>query len=148
MIEKIKNQILNYFNTDKNKYSIVFTLNCTGALKMVGEMFDWTEQSRFIYHLFSHNSVLGIRKYALNSNASFSTFKSTKKNFDLLFSKSGESNLFAFPAECIIFFIFFIIFYFYFYFILFIFQLIGNFTGKKISLDLINTVHNKSTEKK
>ena len=42
-----------------------FIKGTTACLKMVGESFPWSEKSLFIYLKQNHNSVLGIREYAV-----------------------------------------------------------------------------------
>src|SRR5690348_5999275 len=49
---------------------ITMLSGCSAALKMVGEMFRWSQNSQFCYLLENHNSVLGIREYAASSGAS------------------------------------------------------------------------------
>ncbi len=47
----------------------IFTSNCTGALKIVGESFPFEAKSRFVLAEDSHNSVNGIRRYAEEKGA-------------------------------------------------------------------------------
>ena len=45
-------------------YTVVFTPNASGALKLVGEAFPFTQDSAYVLSADSHNSVHGIRKFA------------------------------------------------------------------------------------
>lgn len=63
-------QVLEYFNASPEDYSCIFTSGATAALKLVGETFPWTQDSNFLYTMENHNSVLGIREYALGLGAS------------------------------------------------------------------------------
>lgn len=63
-------QVLEYFNASPEDYSCIFTSGATAALKLVGETFPWTNDSNFLYTMENHNSVLGIREYALGQGAS------------------------------------------------------------------------------
>jgi len=47
----------------------VFTSGATSALKLVGETFPWSAESEYWYTSENHNSVLGIREYALDQGA-------------------------------------------------------------------------------
>jgi molybdenum cofactor sulfurtransferase len=62
--------VLEYFNASPEDYSCLFTSGATAALKLVGETFPWTQDSNFLYTMENHNSVLGIREYALAQGAS------------------------------------------------------------------------------
>ena len=50
-------------------YTVIFTSNATGALKLVGEAFPFVEGSSFILGADSHNSVHGIRQFAASRGA-------------------------------------------------------------------------------
>ena len=58
-------------------YTVVFTANATGALKLVGEAFPFNESSSFVLGADSHNSVHGIRQFALRRGASINYIDST-----------------------------------------------------------------------
>ena len=45
-------------------YTVVFTANATGALKLVGESFPFAEGGSYLLSADSHNSVHGIRQFA------------------------------------------------------------------------------------
>ncbi|KNC86408.1 hypothetical protein SARC_01458 [Sphaeroforma arctica JP610] len=59
-----RKHVLDHFNADEKEYSVVFTSGATGALKIVGECFPFTEKSTFAFLNVNHNSVVGIREYA------------------------------------------------------------------------------------
>ncbi|KAJ4810324.1 Molybdenum cofactor sulfurase [Rhynchospora pubera] len=69
LISEARQQVLRYFKASLKDYKCIFTSGATGALKLVGEFFPWSEESHFMYTLENHNSVLGIREYALNKGA-------------------------------------------------------------------------------
>ena len=50
---------------------MVFTRSATDSLKLVGETFPWSKSSEFRYLRENHNSVLGIRQYALEHGACY-----------------------------------------------------------------------------
>eukprot|EP00798_Chlamydomonas_sp_ICE-L_P024132 gene24132-9714_t len=119
-IEEARLEILRFFNADPAQYQVVFTRSATGALKMVGETFPWDEGSKFRYLRENHNSVLGIREYALVHGLSLrlwgqfqavaedlvESWLSADQDPDMDHIPSGEYSaekpaysLFAFPAE-------------------------------------------------
>ncbi|XP_075093076.1 molybdenum cofactor sulfurase isoform X1 [Nicotiana tabacum] len=126
IVAKARQQVLNFFNASPREYSCIFTSGATSALKLVGETFPWSSQSSFMYSVENHNSVLGIREYALSKGAAafavdieesthLGESESPKSNLKLTQhhvqrrSECGELkegttgnayNLFAFPSEC------------------------------------------------
>ncbi|PSR80399.1 hypothetical protein PHLCEN_2v6732 [Hermanssonia centrifuga] len=58
-------------------YTVIFTANATGALKLVGEAFPFAEGSAFVLGADSHNSVHGIRQYATRRGAQVHYIEST-----------------------------------------------------------------------
>ena len=58
-------------------YTVIFTANATGALKLVGEAFPFREQGSFVLGADSHNSVHGIREFAVRGGAKVHYIPST-----------------------------------------------------------------------
>ncbi|KAJ7099316.1 pyridoxal phosphate-dependent transferase [Mycena belliarum] len=56
--------VLSFFQAPSDEYTVVFTPNATGALKLVGEAYPFTGASSYVLACDSHNSVHGIRDYA------------------------------------------------------------------------------------
>ncbi|XP_024966183.1 molybdenum cofactor sulfurase isoform X2 [Cynara cardunculus var. scolymus] len=145
VLEDARNQVLKICNASPKEYKCIFTSGATAALKLVGEAFPWSSQSTFMYTIENHNSVLGIREYALNEGAAAlaidfreatksDTCRSTRssiKVFQHPLQKRSEArvldeeptghtyNLFAFPSEC-------------------------NFSGVRFNLDLIDIIKEDS----
>ncbi|KAL5731571.1 molybdenum cofactor sulfurtransferase [Ranunculus cassubicifolius] len=69
IVRAARQQVLDYCNASPNDYKCIFTSGATSALKLVGECFPWSDESCFMYTMENHNSVLGIREYALNNGA-------------------------------------------------------------------------------
>lgn len=140
IVRAAREQVLDYFNASMKDYKCIFTSGATAALKLVGEAFPWSHQSSYMYTMENHNSVLGIREYALSQGAaafaidveeavdndglSESLVTSTKISLHPIQRRKGASfperdpaggayNLFAFPSEC-------------------------NFSGSRFNLDLVN----------
>ncbi|KAA8527170.1 hypothetical protein F0562_008601 [Nyssa sinensis] len=120
-------QVLDFCNASPRDYKCIFTSGATAALKLVGEAFPWSSQSSFMYTMENHNSVLGIREYALNKGAAAFAIDIEEAGHHGEASKSPASpikvlqhpiqrrnevrlleeeptgnvyNLFAFPSEC------------------------------------------------
>jgi molybdenum cofactor sulfurtransferase len=123
-IEAARNRILLFFDADPNEYKVVFTLNSSGALKLVGESFPFELGSRFSLTADNHNSVNGIREFArakralidyipLNSDLRVDNFEESLPETD-----KSKHNLFAYPAQ-------------------------SNFSGAKHPLGWIELAHSK-----
>ena len=63
-VEHARAYVLKYFNADPDEYDVIFTPNASGALKIVGESFPFTADSRYMLIFDNHNSVNGIREFA------------------------------------------------------------------------------------
>lgn len=136
IIREARQQVLDYFKASPKEYKCIFTSGATGALKLVGECFPWSSQSNFMYTMENHNSVLGIREYALSKGAAAFAIEieeaadsikvlqhSIQRRGDAS-SKEEEAigttyNLFAFPSEC-------------------------NFSGVRYSVDLFKNIKENS----
>eukprot|EP00026_Physarum_polycephalum_P002275 Phypoly_transcript_02281.p1 GENE.Phypoly_transcript_02281~~Phypoly_transcript_02281.p1 ORF type:complete len:806 (+),score=63.06 Phypoly_transcript_02281:39-2420(+) len=114
-IEQVRDRILQFFNTSSKNYHVIFTSGCTDGLKKVAEWFPWNSSSAFVYSEESHNSVVGMREYALQKGASFHTVNPSDlsgrsgyknlsnrlKELQLHDTKSfSKCNLLAFPGQC------------------------------------------------
>ncbi|KAL8126629.1 hypothetical protein AgCh_013760 [Apium graveolens] len=141
IVREARQQVLNFCNASAKEYKCIFTSGATAALKLVGEAFPWSSRSSFMYTMENHNSVLGIREYALakgsaafaidieqaghhdglgNTKSSLKVLKHTVQRrceIRILNEEPAEKafNLFAFPSEC-------------------------NFSGVKFNLDLANII--------
>lgn len=145
-VEEARDAVLKYFNADPAEYQIVFTRSATEALKIVGETYPWGPRSEFAYLRENHNSVLGVREYAMAKGGRFHAINETSveawvrdssgddvtRFLDATSVSSGRRpvpptedddgtvhNLFAFPAE-------------------------DNFAGVKYPLSWINAIKAKS----
>ncbi|CAK9157769.1 unnamed protein product [Ilex paraguariensis] len=145
IVGEARQQVLNFCNASPWEYKCIFTSGATAALKLVGETFPWSSQSSFMYTMENHNSVLGIREYALSQGAaaiavdieeaahdSGSTNPaSSHKVLQHQMQRRSEArvvdeeligdayNLFAFPSEC-------------------------NFSGVRFNLDLVKVIKQDS----
>jgi molybdenum cofactor sulfurtransferase len=69
--------VLSFFQAPP-EYTVVFTSNATGALKLVGESYPFTNESAYILGADSHNSVHGIREFAARAGAKVCYIDSTE----------------------------------------------------------------------
>jgi molybdenum cofactor sulfurtransferase len=106
-LERARTAVLRYFNAS-DEYSVVFTPNATGALKLIGEAYPFETGSRFLLTSDNHNSVNGIREFARAAGATTSyvpsTLPSLRVDDDQLEAAlhqadHGNNNVFAYPAQ-------------------------------------------------
>lgn len=109
MVEQARADVLKYFNASPDEYTVIFTHNATGALKLLGESYPFAPGGSFLLTFDSHNSVNGIREFAKSKGASVSYIPVEKSNLrlnqDVLDTylidrrSGGKGNLFAYPAQ-------------------------------------------------
>lgn len=63
-VEDCRQSILRYFHASPEDYVLVFTLNASAGLKLVGESFPFAPDGRLLLTFDNHNSVNGIREFA------------------------------------------------------------------------------------
>lgn len=61
--------VLSFFNASPDVYDVIFTANASAAIKLVAESFPFARNSNLFLLADNHNSVLGIREYALRAGA-------------------------------------------------------------------------------
>src|SRR5690625_1816221 len=69
VVERARRRVLEFFNADSSEYEVIFTLNASGALKVVGEAYPFRKGSSFRLTADNHNSVNGIREFAKQHGA-------------------------------------------------------------------------------
>ncbi len=108
LIEATRQSILRFFNADAAEYVVIFTSNASGALKLVGEAYPFGEGCCYLLTFDNHNSVNGIREYAIAKGARITyvpvlpprmRLDEEKLEVFLKQKKEGCNNLFAFPAQ-------------------------------------------------
>jgi selenocysteine lyase/cysteine desulfurase len=68
-ILEARHGVLEFLNADEGEYTVIFTANASAACKLVGESFPFRHSSVFALAADNHNSVVGIREYALARGA-------------------------------------------------------------------------------
>jgi molybdenum cofactor sulfurtransferase len=105
MVDRVRERLLAFFRADPDEYEVVFTLNATGALKLVGEAYPFESGSRFVLTADNHNSVNGIREYAAAHEAEIhyvpleGGLKIPAVTGALEGCDRSRSNLFVYPAQ-------------------------------------------------
>lgn len=107
-VEETRSAILRFFNASPDEYVVIFTSNASGALKLVGESYPFGKGCRYLLTFDNHNSVNGIREYALAKGAEVTyipvlppRMRVDESRLPEFFSlaKEGCHNLFAYPAQ-------------------------------------------------
>ena len=107
LVESARAAVLDHFNGARD-YTAIFTLNASGALKLVGESFPFEPGGRFLLTADNHNSVNGVREFARVRGAEvrYAPLTVPELRIDepsLLAALDerdpGRANLFAFPAQ-------------------------------------------------
>ena len=107
-VERTRRHVLTWFNARAEDYTLIFTQNASGALKLVGESFPFAPGSRYLLTFDNHNSVNGIREFARQKGASVSyaplvmpelRLDSARLESLLDQANPAHENLFAYPAQ-------------------------------------------------
>ena len=108
LIESTRATVLQFFNADPAEYTVIFTQNASGALKLVGESYPFEPGSRYLLTFDNHNSVNGIREFAHAKGAevtyipiSLPDMRVDMDSLDASLDLAGadKNNLFAYPAQ-------------------------------------------------
>ncbi len=125
-VERTRAATLAYFN-GAGEYTAVFTLNASGAIKLVAEAYPFAAGGRLLLSADNHNSVNGVREFAKGKGATVDYAPLTRPDLridlpkmETLLAKAdpAASNLLAFPAQ-------------------------SNFSGVKHPLSLVDAAHAK-----
>jgi len=104
-IEEARLSVLKFFNADPEIYSVIWTPNATGAIKLVGENYPFDEDSRLLLTSDVHNSCNGCKRYAEKKRSKIRYIPLDKElrlynTKAYLNRKLIGNNLFMFPAQC------------------------------------------------
>jgi molybdenum cofactor sulfurtransferase len=104
-VETARARVLDFFDADPDEYDVIFTLNASGALKLVGESYPFTPESRCVLIADNHNSVNGIREFAKAHRAQvrYLPLDDELRVADIERGLAGldgaKDNLFCYPAQ-------------------------------------------------
>jgi selenocysteine lyase/cysteine desulfurase len=103
LIEDARRLTLEFFDADPIEYEVIFTANATGAMRLVGEAFPFERRSRLVLSADNHNSVNGIREFALARGADVHYVpldgELRLEGEERLLTPTAAPSLFAFPAQ-------------------------------------------------
>jgi selenocysteine lyase/cysteine desulfurase len=125
LVERARAAVLEWFGASPAEYTVIFTANCTGALKLIGESFPFGPAGRLLLTADNHNSVNGIREFASGRGAHVDyvplvmpDLRIDRGALTALLASSDPAvpNLFVFPAQ-------------------------SNFTGVVHPLDVVDEAH-------
>jgi selenocysteine lyase/cysteine desulfurase len=106
-VDEARAKVLSFFNATED-YHCIFTMNASGALKIVGESYPFQDDGVFILTADNHNSVNGIREYCKGKGGvmAYAPIQAETLTIDpnalesILDAHSIRKNkLFAFPAQ-------------------------------------------------
>ncbi|MBI5031989.1 MAG: aminotransferase class V-fold PLP-dependent enzyme [Chloroflexi bacterium] len=107
-IEQTRAYVLNYFSASPDEYVVIFTLNASGALKLVGESYPFDANGHYLLLFDNHNSVNGIREFARAKHAPVTyapvippdmRIDEPKLESLLNLARPDGHHLFAYPAQ-------------------------------------------------
>jgi len=107
-VEQARNYVLGYFNASSDEYTVIFTPNSTGALKLVGESYPFQAGDHYFLTFDNHNSVNGIREFARSKGATVTYIPVVPPELRVNESalaqaleqaRPNQNNLFAYPAQ-------------------------------------------------
>lgn len=108
LVEQARAYVLEFFNASPTEYTVVFTANASGALKLVGESYPFGAGDHYLLTYDNHNSVNGIREFARARGATvtYLPVQPPEMRIDpaslgalLSSAQPGCNNLFAYPAQ-------------------------------------------------
>jgi len=108
LVEQTRAYVYEFFNASPDEYEVIFTLNASAALKLVGESYPFCPNSQYLLTFDNHNSVNGIREFARAKGAKVTYAPvvppdlriDEKKLYTALdMANNCGNNLFAFPAQ-------------------------------------------------
>jgi len=107
LVEHAREYVVEFFNADPDEYLAIFTANASGALKLIGESYPFSN-GRYLLTFDNHNSVNGIREFAHARNAKVTYIPvalpdmrvdASQLSRELSQPSKRGHNLFAYPAQ-------------------------------------------------
>ena len=108
LAQQARSAVLEFFQAAPEEYTVIFTANASGALKLVGEAYPFAADSHYLLLFDNHNSVNGIREYARAKGARFTyvpmalpelRIDAPRLRRALRAEPAARHKLFAYPAQ-------------------------------------------------
>jgi len=101
-IDAARRQVLDFFDAGDD-YLVIFTANATAAIKLVAEAFEFGPGAGLVLTADNHNSINGVREYALRAGArvSYLPLRDDLRLYQPVqrLAQTDGAGLFAFPAQ-------------------------------------------------
>jgi len=106
-VEEARAEVLAFFQATED-YHCIFTMNASGALKIVGESYPFQDDGIFVLTADNHNSVNGIREYCKTKGGvvayapiQYENLTIDENSLEYLLEKHAirKNKLLAFPAQ-------------------------------------------------
>jgi selenocysteine lyase/cysteine desulfurase len=104
-IEEARSLVLRFLDADPGEYAVCFTANTSAAVKLVAESFPFRAGSTLVLSQDNHNSVNGVREFALRRRARVRAIplddqlRLSRPRAVLSAGQVRAPSLFAFPAQ-------------------------------------------------
>ena len=108
LVDAARAYVYDFFRASPDEYTVIFTPNASGALKLVGEAYPFAPGGHYLLTFDNHNSVNGIREFAQAKGAEVlylpvvpPDLRISQERLDDFLGRAepGQANLFAFPAQ-------------------------------------------------
>lgn len=108
LVDGARAYVYDFFRASPDEYTVIFTPNASGALKLVGEAYPFAPGGHYLLTFDNHNSVNGIREFAQAKGAEVNylpvvppDLRINQERLDDFLDRAApeQANLFAFPAQ-------------------------------------------------
>jgi selenocysteine lyase/cysteine desulfurase len=108
LVDQARASVIDFFSASPDEYDVIFTLNASGALKLVGESYPFGPGDSYLLTFDNHNSVNGIREFARARGATVTyapvmppDLRIDEECLDAALARLGPGghHLFAYPAQ-------------------------------------------------
>ncbi len=108
LVDEARAYVYDFFRASPDEYTVIFTPNASGALKLVGEAYPFAPGGHYLLTFDNHNSVNGIREFAQAKGAEVNylpvvppDLRINQERLDDFLGRAApeQANLFAFPAQ-------------------------------------------------
>ena len=108
LVDEARDAVRRFFNAEESEYEVIFTLNASHALRLVGEAYPFEPGGCYLLSYDNHNSVNGVREFARRAGAEivYVPVRTPDLRLDerlveraLRRETACEHKLFAYPAQ-------------------------------------------------